>query len=61
YNQWDNQACDGNSDSEKKQANAGVNFWPHPDVVLKVDVQQQDNEGESKNDNGWNLGVGYQF
>lgn len=61
YNQWDNQAGDGNSDSEKKQANAGVNFWPHPDVVLKVDVQQQDNEGESKNDNGWNLGVGYQF
>jgi hypothetical protein len=61
YNQWDNQAGDGNSDSEKKQVNAGVNFWPHPDVVLKADVQQQDNEGNSKNDNGWNLGVGYQF
>jgi len=61
YNQWDNQAGDGDSDSEKKQANAGVNFWPHPDVVLKADVQQQDNEGDSKNDNGWNLGVGYQF
>jgi len=61
YNQWDNQAGDGNSDSEKKQVNAGVNFWPHPDVVLKADVQQQDNEGDSKNDNGWNLGVGYQF
>jgi len=61
YNYWDNQAGDGNSDSEKKQVNAGVNFWPHPDVVLKADVQQQDNEGNSKNDNGWNLGVGYQF
>jgi hypothetical protein len=61
YNQWDNQAGDGDSDSEKKQVNAGVNFWPHPDVVLKADVQQQDNEGDSKNDNGWNLGVGYQF
>ena len=61
YNQWDNQAGDGDSDSEKKQVNAGVNFWPHPDVVLKADVQQQDNEGNSKNDNGWNLGVGYQF
>jgi len=61
YNEWDNQAGDGDSDSEKKQVNAGVNFWPHPDVVLKADLQQQDNEGNSKNDNGWNLGVGYQF
>jgi len=61
YNQWDNQAGNGDSDSEKKQVNAGVNFWPHPDVVLKADVQQQDNKGNSKNDNGWNLGVGYQF
>ena len=61
YNQWDNQAGDSNFDSEKKQVNAGVNYWPHPDVVLKVDVQQQDNEGNSKNDNGFNLGVGYQF
>ena len=61
YNQWDNQAGNGSSKSEKKQANAGVNFWPHPDVVLKADVQQQDNEGTSKNDNGFNLGVGYQF
>ena len=25
YNQWDNQAGDGNSDSEKKQVNTGVN------------------------------------
>jgi len=61
YNEWDNQAGNDDFDSEKKQVNAGVNFWPHPDVVLKADVQQQDNEGNSKNDNGWNLGVGYQF
>jgi len=61
YNQWDNQAGDSSFKSEKKQLNAGVNFWPHPDVVLKADVQQQDNEGGSKNDNGFNLGVGYQF
>jgi hypothetical protein len=61
YNQWDNQAGDSDSDTEKKQVNAGFNFWPHPDVVLKADVQQQDNEGDSNNDNGWNLGVGYQF
>ncbi|HHH44818.1 MAG TPA: porin, partial [Gammaproteobacteria bacterium] len=61
YNQWDNQAGDSNFDSEKKQLNVGVNYWPHPDVVLKADLQQQDNEGGNKNDNGFNLGVGYQF
>lgn len=59
YNEWDNRAGD-NLDSERIQYNAGVNYWPHPDVVLKADVQLQDNEG-AKNDNGFNLGVGYQF
>lgn len=61
YNQWDNRAGSNGGDTEKKQYNAGVNFWPHPDVVLKADIQQQDNEGTSKNDNGYNLGIGYQF
>ncbi|MFC1772915.1 porin [Pseudomonadota bacterium] len=61
YNQWDNQAGSNGNDTEKKQYNAGVNYWPHPDVVLKADAQQQDNEGTSKNDNGFNLGIGYQF
>lgn len=60
YSQWDNTAGSNGSDSEKKQYNAGFNYWPHPDVVLKGDVQMQDNEG-SKNDNGYNLGLGYQF
>jgi len=61
YNQWDNQAGSNGNDTEKKQYKVGVNFWPHPDVVLKADAQQQDNEGTSKNDNGYNLGIGYQF
>ena len=60
YNQWDNQAGN-NSKSERKQYDFGVNFWPHPDVVIKADWQQQDNEGSVKNDNGFNLGIGYQF
>lgn len=60
YNQWDNQA--GNSsNSVRIQYDFGVNFWPHPDVVIKADWQQQDNEGSTKNNNGFNLGVGYQF
>ena len=57
YNQWDNTAGSNGGDTEKKQYNAGVNYWPHPDVVLKADAQQQDNEGTSKNDNGFNLGI----
>jgi hypothetical protein len=60
YNQWDNQAGN-NTKSERKQYDVGVNFWPHPDVVLKVDLQQQDNKGTTNNDNGFNLGIGYQF
>jgi hypothetical protein len=37
-----------------------VNGWPHPDVVLKADYQQQDNDN-GRNQNGFNLGFGYQF
>mgnify|MGYP001191500200 CR=1 FL=1 len=59
YNEWDNKAGDA-AGSKKKQIDAGVNFWPHPDVVVKADYQQQDND-DGKNQNGFNLGVGYQF
>ena len=57
YNAWDNQAGDS-TDSEKQQTNIGVNFWPHEDVVIKADIQQQSGV---INDDGFNLGVGYQF
>ncbi len=59
YNVWDNKAGD-TVGSEKQQIDAGVNWWPHPDVVVKVDYQRQDND-DGKNQNGFNLGVGYQF
>ncbi|MEA2093559.1 MAG: porin [Pseudomonadota bacterium] len=59
YNVWDNNAGSSN-DTEMKQINAGLNYWPIPDVVFKFDAQSQDNEGD-KNDNGFNLGIGYQF
>jgi hypothetical protein len=60
YSQWDNEAG-SSSDSEKKQYNAGFNYWPHPDVVLKADYQYQDNEGNVDEEKGVNLGIGYQF
>jgi hypothetical protein len=59
YSVWDNNAGSSN-DTEFREWTAGFNYWPIPDVVLKFDAQQQDNEGR-KNDNGFNLGIGYQF
>ncbi len=37
-----------------------MNYWPHPDVVVKADYQHQDNDN-GENQDGFNLGVGYQF
>ncbi|MDH3979385.1 MAG: OprO/OprP family phosphate-selective porin [Gammaproteobacteria bacterium] len=59
FNQWDN-AAGTSSTSEKQQWDFGVNWWPHEDVVFKADYQIQDNEDGSEQD-GFNLGVGYQF
>ncbi|MGB5338852.1 MAG: porin, partial [Gammaproteobacteria bacterium] len=59
YNQWDN-AAGSSTDSEQQQWDFGLNWWPHPDVVLKADYQIQDNENGSEQD-GFNLGVGVQF
>jgi hypothetical protein len=59
YNVWDNNAGSSN-DTKMTQVNAGFNYWPIPDVVFKFDVQNQDNDS-ADNDNGFNLGVGFQF
>jgi len=57
YNEWDNEA--GNAAAtKKKQTDVGVNYWPHEDVVLKLDIQRQSGNA---NTDGFNLGVGYQF
>jgi hypothetical protein len=50
-----------NSASRYQQSDLGVNFWPHPDVVVKMDYQnQRAPSGQSEYD-GFNLGLGYQF
>jgi hypothetical protein len=55
-NVWDN---GGVGDTEKTQSDVGFNYWPHEDVVVKVDYQNQnDNAG---NADGVNIGLGYQF
>lgn len=46
-------------DVDAQQTDIGVNYWPIPDVVLKMDAQfQNEDAGEF---NGINLGIGYQF
>jgi hypothetical protein len=57
YNVWDNNAGDV-ADTEIKQTDVGINYWPHENVVFKFDVQRQSG---AVDDDGFNLGVGYQF
>lgn len=57
---WDNRAGDA-ADSRYKQTDFGVNFWPHPDVVVKLDHQNQQSPNGQDEFDGFNLGLGYQF
>jgi hypothetical protein len=46
------------------QWETGVNFWPHPDVVLKFDVRTRDHSEsseEGRDFDGFDIGLGYQF
>lgn len=52
---WDN---GGAGETEKSQASVGFNYWPHRNVVIKFDVQDQ---GKSVDNDGFNIGLGYQF
>ena len=60
YNVWDNQAG-SSTDTEYTQVDVGVNYWPHPDVVIKADYQIQDAPSGKNEFDGINVGVGYQF
>jgi len=60
YNRWDNQAGDA-IDSKFSQLDLGVNYWLHPDVVIKADYQNQAGPSGTAKFDGFNLGVGYQF
>jgi hypothetical protein len=60
YNQFDTNAG-ASADTEEEQIDGGFNYWPHPDVVFKFDVQEQLGDRPGNDDDGFNLGVGYQF
>lgn len=59
YNEYDNSAG-LSTDTKYEQTDVGVNFWPHPDVVLKADMAFVDEPGNVE-DEILNLGVGFQF
>ena len=65
YQQWDERNGLGGTSyrfEQYDQLNVGLNYWPHPQVVLKVDAQWQDAGGPVAIErDGFNLGVGYQF
>ncbi|MEQ1440680.1 porin [Fontimonas sp. SYSU GA230001] len=44
--------------TEIRQTDIGINWWPHKDVVLKADYQNQDRAADN---DGFNLGIGYRF
>jgi hypothetical protein len=60
YDVWDN---GGLGDTEKTQANVGINYWPHEGVVIKFDIQRQDHGAANAADeaDGFNIGIGYAF
>ncbi len=58
--QWDNTANSA-VDSQYDQVDVGFNYWPHEDVVLKLDYQDQSSPSGKDEYDGFNLGVGYQF
>ncbi len=60
YNFWDTSAGN-NIDSEYEQVDMGFNYWPHPNVVLKLDYQMQNTPDGKDQFDGFNLGLGYQF
>jgi len=60
YAEWDNEAGD-NVDSVFSQTRIGVNFWPTPDTVAKIDYQIDDAPVGGTEDDRLNVGLGYQF
>ena len=62
YESIDERAGDSSSDSEEERTLVGINYWLNPNVVLKADVQFENDEDNGGEDlDGFNLGVGWSF
>lgn len=60
YSLWDKKAGDS-AKSEMRQTDFGINYWAHPNVVYKADIQHKYDQSKGTSDDGFNLGVGYHF
>ena len=59
YSEYDNLAGSA-TNTAVEQFDIGLNYWLHPNVVFKIDYQNQDTPNETGYD-GINMGVGYSF
>ena len=60
YSWWDNNAGMSSLERATKEHAVGTNFWPHPNVVFKLDYIFQETDAGAKTDR-FNAGVGYRF
>ena len=58
YSNWDNNAGDDNIATDIIQLESGFNYWLTPQVVFKLNYQDQSGAGS---DDGIRLGMGYSF
>lgn len=65
YHEWDERnglGGDAYRFEQFDQVNVGLNYWPHPQVVFKLDAQWQNAHGPvAVERDGINVGLGYQF
>jgi phosphate-selective porin len=66
YEKWDTQAAlptgtVRGAGSKNHVVTVGANYRPHPDVVIKADYQDFDEDDGDKGDKRFNLGLGYMF
>ncbi|MCZ6774575.1 MAG: porin [Proteobacteria bacterium] len=62
YSRWDERDQLGLLFQEFERFDIGMNYWPHPDLVLKFDVQWEDvDDPVDRVLDGFNLGLGYRF
>jgi hypothetical protein len=61
FSQWNNAAGSDGGESRYRQYDVGINYWPHPQIVLKFDYQDQDAPTGKDGFDGYNVGIGYQF
>lgn len=61
YSEWDNEAGDAvNTNWQEKSV--GVNWWLHERAVVKADLQRRDDpNGSNKDQDGFNVGIGFSF